>query len=317
MKKDAKILIVGHNDVMERTLVSYLAENGYQNVRSSTEKNLNVLVQNRVNQFFKENYPQFVFLCSIRSGGIGANQKYPAEFLYQNIMGQSNVIHAAYKHGVEKLIYFSGSCAYPKENPQPITEDRLLIGALEETSEAYSISKIAGIKMCQAYKNQYGFNAIVAVPSTVYGPGSSMDQQTSHVIDALICKFHEAKEKNQSKVTVWGTGEPKREFLFADDFASGALFLMEKYDDTEIINMGCGYDVSIKELARMIADIVEFNGEIVFDSHKPDGTMQKLLDNSRILQMGWKPKVGLAEGIKKTYEWYTKTQADKDTKTQK
>jgi GDP-L-fucose synthase len=307
MEKNSRILIVGHNDVIERLLYTYLTSQEFRNVYSNSRDTLDVLNQQMVQDFFKSRKPEYVFLSSIRSGGIAANQRHAAEFIYENLECQNNVIHAAYTCGTKKLIFFNGSCTYPKECLQPMKEDYLLTGPLEETSEPYSVAKIAGVKLSQAYKRQYGFNAIVAVPATVYGPGSNADIETAHVMDALIGKFSKAVREGHKEVTVWGTGKPRREFLYVDDFVDAALFLMDHYDAPEMINVGGGYDVSIKELAQTIKEVSGFKGKIVFDSTKPDGTMRKLLDNSRIKKLGWKPKVDLEEGIKRTYEWHIKS----------
>ena len=311
MDKNSKILVVGHDEVMERALYHQLQKKGFSAVFSSSKEKLDTLSQKVVSDFFKKERPTHVFLGSIRSGGIEANQKFAAEFIYENLECQNNIVHAAFKNGVKKLLYFSGSCAYPKECPQPIKEEYLLTGPLEPTSQPYSLSKIAGAQMCQSYKKQYGFDTIVAVPATVFGPGSDTDITTSHVIGALIGKFCEAKSKNSKDVVVWGTGKPRREFIFADDFFDACLFLIEKYSGEGMINMGCGEDVSIKELAELIKDVSGYKGKIVFDTSKPDGTMNKLMDNTKIIKLGWKPKVDLKEGIKRTYEWYEQKKGNK------
>ncbi len=306
MKKQSCILIVGHDDVIDNALASHFKSQGFKYVFSSAHDKLDTLSQSDVQKFFKKEKPEYVFLSSVRSGGIAANQKFAAEFIYENLESQNNIIHTAYTSGVKKLIYFSGSCAYPKEAPQPIKESTLLTGPLESTSEPYSIAKIAGVKLCQTYRLKYGFDAIVAVPATIYGPGSDANIETAHVIGALIGKFYKAVQENQKEVVVWGSGKPRREFLFVDDFVAATLFLMRKYKSADLINMGCGYDVSIRELAETIKDISGFSGRIVFDRTQPDGTMRKLMDNSRITRLGWKPKVSLAEGIRQTYAWYGK-----------
>ncbi len=306
MDKKSKILIVGHDDIIEKSLSGYFAARGYGDVFSSSRLKLDVFDQGAVFRFFKSEKPRYVFLSSSRSGGITANQKYPAEFIYSNLESQNNIIHASYKYGVKKLVFFAGSCVYPKQCPQPIKEEFLLTGSLEPTSEAYSIAKIAGIKFCQAYRKQYGFNAIVAVPATIYGPGSDADIETAHVMGALIGKFARAVVRKEKDVVVWGTGKARREFIFTDDFVRAAIFLMEKYNGSEMINLGCGSDVSIKELAAIIARISGFKGKIVFDKTKPDGAMRKLLGNSRIKKLGWRAKVSLEEGIQKTYECFIK-----------
>lgn len=308
MDKKSKILIVGHSDIIENSLLNYFQASGFEDIFSSSQIAPDVVLnQSAIFRFFEKEQPEYVFLASSRSGGIAANQKFAAEFIYCNLESQNNIIHAAYKTGVKKLLFFAGSCVYPKESPQPIKEECLLTGSLEETSEAYSIAKIAGIKLCQAYKKQYGFNAIVAIPATIYGPGSDADIETAHVMGALIGKFAAAVVHEEKEVTVWGTGTPRREFLFVDDFIEACLFLTAKYHDAQIINVGCGYDVSIRELAEIIKEISGFKGKIKFDDTKPDGTMNKLMDNSQITKRGWKAKVSLKAGIEKTYQWYVQS----------
>jgi GDP-L-fucose synthase len=305
MKKDARILIVGHADAIEHSLTAYFRANRYPNVFSTSSLKVDFLDQKSVAKFFETKKPQYVFLGSIRSGGIVANQKFAAEFIYQNLECQSNVIHAAYKSGVKKLLYYTSSCVYPRDARNPIKEESFLTGALEPTSEPYAIAKIAGMKLCETYNRQYGFKAITAVPATVYGPGSDMDLKTAHVIGALIGKFHDAVKMAAKEVTVWGSGKPRREFLYADDFVTGSLFLMDNYSDAAMVNLGCGCDVSIRELAGMIKKISGFKGKIVFDSSKPDGAMRKLLDSKRTAALGWKPRTSLEDGIRRTYLWYS------------
>lgn len=304
MDKQSKILIVGHNDIIENALVAHFQQAGYKNIFSSSALALNPTIQPSVYQFFQKRRPEYVFLASTKSGGIEANMKHSAEFIYHNLESQNNVVYAAHSFGVKKLLYFAGSCIYPKVCPQPIKEEYLLTAPLEPTSEAYSIAKIAGLKLCQHYRRQYQMNNIVAIPATIYGPGSDVDLETAHVIGALIGKFSRAVKENHKEVTVWGTGKPRREFLYVDDFVDACLFLMEHYEEESQIHIGCGTDVSIQELAEIISEIAGFKGNIVLDSTRPDGTMQKLMDNSRITKMGWKAKVGLKEGIRKTYQWY-------------
>ena len=310
MNNDAKILIVGH-DIIEKSLYGYFKKQGFKNIYSLSQDKVDVLDQTAVRRFFAAHRPEYVFLSSVRSGGIEANQKFAAEFIYSNLECQNNIIHASHQFGAKKLLYFSGSCAYPKKSPQPIKEEYLLNGPLEETSRPYSIAKIAGIQMCQSYRKQYGFNAIAAVPATVYGPESDTHIETAHVIGALIGKFCEAKSRNLKEVVVWGTGRPRREFLFVDDFIEASLFLMERYAEAALINIGCGYDITIKELAFLIKAASDFKGKIVFDKTKPDGTMAKLMDHTKIRKLGWKPRVNLAQGIKRTYEWYEKKRGKK------
>lgn len=304
MDKNSKILIVGHDDVIEKSLVSYFRANGFANVVSSSAVALDTAIQPSVHAFFQKHRPEYVFLGSTRSGGIEANQKNGGEFLYHNSESQNNVIHAAYKFGVKKLLYCAASCVYPKDVAQPIKEEYLLTGKLEPTSQPYSIAKISGIQLCQAYRQQYGLNAVAVVPATVYGPGSDTNLEKAHVMGALIAKFQKAVAAGEREVTVWGSGKPRREFLFAEDFAEACLFLMDQYNDLRLLNVGCGTDVSIAELAEIIKKVSGYSGKIVFDATKPDGAMAKLLDNSRIRQLGWKPKVKLEEGIRRTYEWY-------------
>ena len=304
MRRASKIFIVGHNDSIENSLKKYFQAHGFLHVVSNSQEYINVLDQARLENFFKKFKPEYVFLGSLRSGGIAANQKFPAEFIYENTSSQSLVMDVAYRHQVKKLIYFSSSCVYPKEAKQPIKESSLLTGPIEETSAPYAVAKIAGTRMAQAYKTQYGFNAVAAVPATLYGPGSDTDIENAHVLGALIAKFHKAKIEGASEVNVWGSGKPKREFLYVDDFVSACLFLMENYVDAELINVGSGYDVTIKQLAGMIKEISGYKGKIKFDATKPDGTMRKLMDNSRMRKLGWRPKIGLEEGIEKTYRWY-------------
>ena len=301
MNKDAKILIVGHNDIIESSLKRYFDAHNYSNVFSSFLTGLNPVIQPAVYDFFAQNRPEYVFLASTRSGGIEANRRLAGEFIYHNLESQNNILYASYKFGVKKLVFVASSCVYPKECPQPIKEEYLLTGELEKTSEAYAVAKIAGIKLCEAFRKQYGLNAITVIPATVYGPGSGTDIETAHVIGALMAKFACAVAENKKEVIVWGTGNPRREFLFADDFIEACIFLMDRYEGEELINVGSGYDVSIKELAEMIAQSAGFKGNIIFDQTKPDGVKQKLLDNSRITKLGWRPKIVLKEGIEKTY----------------
>jgi len=304
MHQDSRIFIVGHNDSVENSLRGHFQAQGFRRVMSSTYDIVDTANASIVNDFFKEFKPEYIFLGSVLSGGIAANQKSPAEFIYENIQSQNVVIHASRYFHVKKLLYFASSCVYPKEAKQPIKESSLLTGTLEETSEAYAIAKIAGIKMCQAYKAQYGFNAIAAVPATLYGSGSDTDIETAHVLGALIAKFYKAKKEGASEVIVWGSGRPRREFLYVDDFVSASIFLMEKYNGADVINVGCGYDVTIKQLAEMIKAVSGFKGKIKFDASRPDGVKRKLLDITRMRKLGWKPKVSLEEGIEKAYQAY-------------
>ncbi len=306
MNRNSRILIVGHNDSIENSLYTHFTSHGIKQVFSNTKNKIDVLDQKKTERFFKDKAPEYVFLGSIRSGGIAANLKYPAEFIYENCVAQNNVIHGAFTHKARKLIYFTGSCAYPGVCRQPIKEEYLFGGPLEKSSEAYSTAKLAGTVMCQAYRRQYGFNAIVAVPATLYGPGSDTDISTAHVMGALIAKFHKAVASGDKEVTVWGTGKARREFLYVDDFVAASLFLMGRYEEEDLINVGSGEDISIKDLALLIKKISGFKGKIVFDATKPDGTMRKLMDNRRITKLGWKPKVNLEEGVRKTYQYFRK-----------
>ena len=304
MNKDSRILVVGHNDIIENVLYTYFKFSGYPNIFSSSQIGLNPTVQASVYAFFQKVRPEYVFLGSTRSGGIDANVKNPAEFLYHNSESQNNIFYSSRKFGVKKLLYIAGSCVYPKECPQPMKEEHLLTGTLEQTSEPYSVAKIAGIKLCQAFRKQYGLNAIAMVPATVYGPGSDVNIEMAHVIGALMGKFVSAVVKGRQKVSVWGTGNPRREFLYIDDFLAAALHLMDYYNGEKPVNVGSGSDVTIKELTETIIRAVGFEGEAVFDKTKPDGTMKKLLDSSYVNSLGWKAKVSLDQGIRKTYDGY-------------
>jgi GDP-L-fucose synthase len=309
MNKDSRIFVAGHRGLVGSAIVRRLQAEGYSNLllRSSTE--LDLRNQSAVEQFFGAERPEFVFLAAAKVGGIHANTTYPADFIRDNLQIQTNVIDAAYRHGTRKLQFLGSSCIYPKYAPQPMPESCLLTGALEPTNEWYAVAKIAGVKMCQAYRRQYGFNAIAAMPTNLYGPGDNFDLQNSHVLPALIRKFHEAKMRGEHEVVVWGTGAPKREFLYCDDLADACVFLMQRFDGVEPINIGWGEDVSIRELAELIRDIVGFAGELRFDSSKPDGTPRKLLDVSRLDALEWKPRVSLRDGIAATYEWFVQHQA--------
>ncbi len=304
MNKEAKILIVGHEDVIERSLAGHLAAEGFANVAVASELALDTTIQSSVYEFFSTEKPEYVFLGSIRSGGIEANQKNPAEFFYANSESQNNIVYAAWKFGVKKLMYFASSCVYPKDAAQPMKPEYLMTGPIEPTSAAYATAKLGGIALCQGYRKQHNFNAVVAVPATVYGPDSDTDLSTAHVLGALVYRFHQAKTSGDKTVTIWGSGEAKREFIFAEDFARACVFLMDRYNEAEVINIGCGEDIAIKDLAKMIAQICGFSGEIIFDRTKPDGAMRKLLDNEKIVNLGWKPIVSLKDGIQHTYDGY-------------
>jgi GDP-L-fucose synthase len=304
LEKDSKIFIAGFQGLAGSAIMRILQSEGYNKLLLRTHKELDLEIQSEVWEFFEKERPDYVFLAAAKVGGILANSTYPADFIYRNLIIEANVIHASYKFGVSKLLFLGSSCIYPKHAPQPMKEEYLLTGELEPTNEWYAIAKIVGIKMCQAYRKQYDFNAISLMPTNLYGPGDNFDLQNSHVLPALIRKFHEAKVTDSNEVAVWGSGTPRREFLHVDDLADAALFLMENYDSEEIVNVGVGEDITIKDLAILVKDVVEFEGDVVFDDSKPDGTPRKLLDVSRLQLLGWEPKVGLKEGIKKSVEWY-------------
>ncbi len=301
MKKTDKIYVAGHRGMVGSAVVRELARNGYQNIVTKTSKELDLRDQQAVASFFESEKPQYVFLAAAKVGGIVANNTYRADFLYENLQIQNNVIHQAYIHKVEKLMFFGSSCIYPKLAPQPLHEESLLTGVLEPTNEPYAIAKIAGIKMCEAYRDQYGCNFISVMPTNLYGLNDNYHPQNSHVLPALIRKFHEAKLNGSTTVEIWGTGSPLREFLFADDLAEAALFLMENYNEKQFVNIGYGSDLSIKELALIIKKVVGFNGNLVFDTSKPDGTPRKLMAVNKLFDLGWKPKTKLEDGIAIAY----------------
>jgi GDP-L-fucose synthase len=304
MNKDARIFVAGHRGLVGSAIVRRLAADGCPNllVRSSSE--LDLRSQPAVEQFFAAQRPEYVFLAAARVGGIHANNTYPADFIRDNLQIQTNVIDAAYRHGTRKLLFLGSSCIYPRLAPQPMPESCLLTGPLEPTNEPYAIAKIAGLKMCEAYRRQYGFNAISAMPTNLYGPGDNFDLEKSHVLPALIRKFHEAKLRGERQATVWGSGTPRREFLHVDDLADACVFLMRHYANGELVNVGWGEDVSIRELAEIIRDVVDFRGELQFDPSKPDGTPRKLLDVSRMTALGWRPRIALKDGIASSYRWF-------------
>lgn len=306
MHKEAKIYVAGHRGLVGSAILRKLQSEGYSHIITRTHRELDLTDQQAVYRFFEGERPEYVFLAAARVGGILANSTYPADFIRENLLIQTNVIDAAHRYGVKKLLFLGSSCIYPKFAPQPLKEEYLLTGALEPTNEPYAVAKIAGIKMCQAYNRQYGTNFISVMPTNVYGPGDNFDLETSHVLAALLRKFHEAKVSGAPHVVVWGSGTPRREFLHADDLADACLFLMNNYDSSEIINVGVGKDLTIAELARLIKEIVGYEGEIVFDTTKPDGTPRKLLDVSRLFGLGWRPQVRLEDGIRSTYEWFVR-----------
>lgn len=306
MLKSAKIYVAGSNGMVGSAIVRTLEANGYSNIVVKSSKELDLKNQQAVHDFFNQEQPEYVFLAAAKVGGIHANNTYPATFIYDNIMIQSNVIQAAYEFNVKKLLFLGSSCIYPKFAPQPIKEEYLLTGSLEPTNEAYAIAKIAGLKMCQFYKQQYGCNFISAMPTNLFGINDNFNLENSHVLPALLRKFIEAKQNNKQEVTIWGSGTPMREFLFVDDLAEACLFLMENYNGIETVNIGTGEDVSIKELAETIMKIVGFEGSLIFDASKPDGAPRKLLDVSKINNLGWKHQTSLENGIQKTLNWIQK-----------
>ncbi len=302
MEKKEKIYVAGHRGMVGSAIVRKLQQEGFDNLVLRTSAELDLRSQEAVDTFFKEYKPDYVFMAAAKVGGIVANNTYRADFLYENLMIQNNVIHASYKHSVTKLLFLGSSCIYPKFAEQPIKEEYLLTGTLEQTNEPYAIAKIAGLKLCEAYRSQYGSNFISAMPTNLYGPNDNYDLQNSHVLPALLRKMIVAKRTQQAAVEIWGSGTPRREFLHVDDLADACFFLMQEYDGTEWMNIGVGEDVSIKELAELIKDIVGYEGELQFNTSKPDGTPRKLLDVSKLQNRGWKAKMGLREGITNVYE---------------
>jgi GDP-L-fucose synthase len=304
MNRDAKIYVAGHHGLVGSAIWRRLESAGFRNLMGRTSKELDLREQAGVKRFFTEARPEYVFLAAARVGGIRANNTYPAEFIYDNLMIQTNILHQAYGHGVKKLLFLGSSCIYPKLCPQPMQEEHLLSGKLEPTNEPYAVAKIAGITMCQAYRRQYGAPFIAAMPTNLYGPGDNFDPLDSHVIPGLMRRIHEAKTRNAAEVAIWGTGTPRREFLYVDDLADACLFLMEQYDQPEIINVGVGQDLSIAELAQLVAQVVGFQGRLTFDPSYPDGTPRKLLEVSRLTDMGWRAQTPLTTGLEKTYTWF-------------
>lgn len=316
LQKSSKIFVAGHRGLVGSAIVKNLESKGYTNLIYRTHKELDLLDQVAVENFFESEKPEFVILAAAKVGGIVANNTYRADFIYENLQIQNNVIHQSYKHKVEKLLFLGSTCIYPKDAPQPMSEDCLLTSPLEYTNEPYAIAKIAGIKMCESYNLQYGTNFIAVMPTNLYGPNDNFDLETSHVLPALLRKMHEAKLNNSPKVEIWGSGKPRREFLYSEDMADACVYLLEKrnfrdtYKEKEIrnthINIGTGVDISIKELALLIQSIIGFEGELYFNSTKPDGTMVKLTDVNKLHSLGWKHNVDLKEGIKQMYTWYLK-----------
>jgi len=309
MEKNAKIYVAGHRGLVGSAIVRNLESKGYTDIIVRTREELDLLDTKQVADFFSQEKPEYVFLAGAKVGGIKANEDYPADFIYQNLQIQNNIIHNAYKNNVKKLLFLGSSCIYPRDCTQPIKEEYLLTGPLEKTNEAYAIAKIAGIKMCQSYNKQYGTRFISVMPTNLYGPNDNFNLTSSHVLPALLRKFHDAKIHNEKEVVMWGTGSPMREFLYVDDLADACVHLMQNYVGDEIVNIGTGEDVAIRELAEIIKKIVGFQGEIVNDTTKPDGTPRKLLDVSKLHNLGWKHKTKLDEGIQTTYDWFLKNKA--------
>lgn len=316
MEKESKIYVAGHRGLVGSAIVRELMKQGYRNLLLKTRQELNLLNSIAVAEFFKTEKPDFVFLAAAKVGGIMANKTYPADFIYENLTIQMNVIHSAYLNKVKKLLFLGSSCIYPKLAPQPIKEEYLLSGPLESTNKAYAIVKIAGIVTCQSFNQQFGTNFISVMPANLYGQNDNFDLETSHVLPALIRKLSDAKMNKQKEVILWGSGNPRREFLYVDDLANACVFLMKSYDNSEIINIGTGKDISIKELAEKLKDIVDYRGKINWDISKPDGTPRKLLDVGRIHKLGWKHQIDLEDGLKMVYSWYvnSKLQEKRATK---
>lgn len=303
MDSNSKILVAGSTGMVGSAIIRKLKEEGYENIYSAPRSHFDLTRQDDVEKYFRVNQPEYVFLAAAKVGGIVANQKYTAEFIRDNLLIQTNIIDAAYRYGVKKLLFLGSSCIYPKHSNIPITEDQLMTGPLEPTNESYAIAKIAGIRMCQAYREQYGFNAISLMPTNLYGPNDNFDLETSHVLPALMRKCHEGKAEGK-RMDVWGSGLVMREFLHVDDLADACLFLMNNYDDPEIVNVGTGKDLSINELVSIISDVVGFTGGFNWDDSKPNGTPRKVLNIDKIKSFGWNPKISLRDGIKQTYSWY-------------
>lgn len=310
MNKTDKIYVAGHNGMVGSAIKRRLEAEGFTNIIARTSKELDLRNQQAVDDFFKKEKPNYVFLAAAKVGGIMANNTYRAEFLYDNLMIETNIIHAAHKTGVTKLLFLGSSCIYPKLAKQPLTEDALLTGLLEPTNEPYAIAKITGIKLCDAYRSQYGCNFISAMPTNLYGPFDNYNLETSHVIPALLRKFHEAKNANAAEVVIWGSGTPLREFLYVDDLADACVFLMKNFNEAGFVNVGTGIDLSIKDLALLIKKITGFEGALAFDSTKPDGTPRKLMDVSKLNNIGWKYTTALEDGLQKAYNWFVENESD-------
>jgi len=309
MNKQSKIFVAGHNGLSGSAIVRLLKEKGYENIITEGRKVLDLRDKKKTSDWFETNRPEYVFLAAAKVGGIHANDAYPAEFIHENLEIQNNTIDASYRFGVKKLLFMGSICIYPKFANEPVNEKSLLSGELEPTNEWYAIAKIAGIKMCQAYRKQYGCNFISAMPCNLYGVNDNFHPMNSHVLPALIKRFHDAKENNLESVTCWGTGSPRREFLNSDDLASALLFIMDNYDEKEIINVGYGEDLPIKETTEMIKRIINFKGEILWDKSKPDGTPRRLLDVGKLFGLGWRPKINLENGLAHTYDWFKNSYA--------
>ena len=308
MDSNARVLVAGANGMVGSAIVRNLESKGYTNIIEGTHDDVDFTNQDETERYFCSEEPEYVFVAAAKVGGIMANKKYPGQFIYDNLMIQSNIINTSYDYGIKKLLFLGSSCIYPKMTKQPINEDQLMTGSLEPTNDAYAIAKIAGIKLCQSYKEQYGFNAISLMPTNLYGPNDNFDLQSSHVFPALIRKFHEAKESDASYVECWGDGSPMREFLHVDDLAEACFRCMISYNDSEIINVGTGEDLTIKKLTELISIIVGYKGEIRWDTSKPNGTLRKVLNVDKIKSLGWSPKIGIRQGIYETYEWYKNEQ---------
>ena len=305
MKRNSRIYVAGHRGLVGSAIIRSLKQRGFENLITRTHAELELMEAVAVKDFFEQAKPEYVFLAAAKVGGIHANSTYPADFMRENLIVQTNVIHESWRQGVVKLLFLGSSCIYPKLCPQPIKEEYLLSGELEKTNDAYALAKIAGIKTCQSYNQQHGTHFISAMPTNLYGVNDNFHPENSHVLPALIRRFHEAKLANVESISIWGTGTSRREFLHSSDLADAVLFLMENYDDSEIVNVGCGKDQTIKELAEMIQEVVGYTGHLKFDSTRPDGTPQKILDISKINSLGWKPTISLREGLKQVYQWYT------------
>lgn len=317
MKKNSKIYVAGHQGLAGDALVRALKARGFTNLLLKTRRELDLLDQKKVSSFFKKERPEYVFLAAAKVGGILANKTYPAQFCYQNLQIECNVIESSYQNKVKKLLFLGSSCVYPRLAPQPIKEKYLLGGPLEITNKAFAIAKIAGITMCQSYNRQFGTHFLSVMPTNLYGPNDNFDLENSHVLPGLIRKFHEARTRNKKNVTLWGTGRSYREFLHVDDLADAAIFIMKNYDDSEIVNIGTGEDITIRNLAQLIKKITRFQGTILWDKEKPDGTPRKLLDVSKIHSLGWKHKIALEKGIRSTYEWYKESKKLKSAQVRK